>query len=73
MSNLFAAFRRLLPTSPLLAGEVTAVDESAVTITLPDGGVLRARGTATIGDHVFTRGGMIEGPAPALTAVEIEL
>lgn len=73
MSNMFAAFRRLLPSSPLLAGVVTATDAAGCTIELPDGGILRARGQATIGAHVFVRDGVIEGAAPALSVAEIEV
>jgi hypothetical protein len=61
----------LLPAAPLLIGQVTAAAPDAVTVTLPSGEQLRARGSANIGDTVFVRDGAIEGPAPALEGVDI--
>ena len=37
------------------------------------GGTLRARGDAALGDVVFVRDGVIEGPAPSLTLVTIDV
>lgn len=34
---------------------------------------LRARGDAALGDVVFVRDGVIEGPAPSLTLVTIDV
>lgn len=42
--------------------------ESAIFMT---GDQIRVRGEATLGDHVFVHGGVIEGPAPALTGTDI--
>lgn len=71
MSNLFAQFKSLLPARPLQAGTVQAVAAGLATIQLPDGGELQARGEASVGDVVFVRDGVIEGPAPDLTPVSI--
>lgn len=73
MSNLYAQFKKLLPNAPLLVGTVAATYTGGATITLQGGGTLRARGEATVGDRVFVRDGVIEGLAPALTLVEIEV
>lgn len=73
MGNLLKEFKSLLPDAPLLAGEVLAVSGNIATIELPDGATLTARGTATIGQRVFVRDGAIEGLAPALTTVMIEI
>lgn len=73
MPNLLAEFKSLLPDAPLLAGEVLAVAGNIATIELPDGATLTARGPATIGQRVFVRDGAIEGQAPALTIVLIEI
>ena len=73
MPNLLAEFKSLLPGAPLLAGEVLAIASGVATIELPDGATLTARGTATIGQRVFVRDGAIEGLAPALTTVMIEI
>lgn len=73
MSNLYRQFLDLLPPRPLQVGTVTAVAGDLATITLPGGGVLQARGSATVGQQVFVRDGVIEGAAPALTVVTIEI
>lgn len=71
--NLYRDLRSLLPEPRLLIGEVTAVETGKVTVTLPDGAILSARGTATPGSAVYIRDGAIEGVAPTLTTVEIEI
>jgi len=71
MSNIYTQFKRLIPDAPLLVGIVTAYADGVATIELPDGGVITARGSASISDSVFVRDGVIEGTAPDLTAVEI--
>jgi hypothetical protein len=73
MANPYAEFKKLLPNEPLLVGEVAAVDGTEAVITLPDGRTLRARGQASVGQTVFVRGGRIEGEAPALSLVQIEI
>ena len=66
------AYREFMALMPLEVGEVTAIAGGVATVTLPGGGVIQARGTATVGQRVFVRNGAIEGPAPALTYVEGE-
>lgn len=73
MSNLYRQFLDLLPARPLQVGTVTATDGGTCTVQLPGGGVLQARGSATVGQSVFVRDGVIEGDAPALTVVTIEI
>ena len=73
MANLLQQFRSLLPQSPLLVGEVTAIAGGIATVELPDGSIVTARGDATVGWMVFVRAGAIEGQAPDLTVVEITL
>lgn len=72
-SNLFKAFKAVFPDAPLQVGEVTAVDGELATVELPGGGVLQARGIATVGMQVWVRDSVIEGEAPALPLVEIEI
>jgi len=71
MTNLYQAFARLFARDPLLVGEVVATSAVDVTVELPDGALIKARGTATIGDKVFVRGGAIEGPAPNVASVTV--
>lgn len=73
MSNLLQQFRSLLSKSPLLVGDVLSVAGNIATIELPDGAKVTARGAATVGQKVFVRDGLIEGLAPSLTVVSIEL
>lgn len=71
MANLFRIFKDLLPEASLLVGTVTTVQTGGCVIELPGGSKIFARGTATVDQHVFVRGGVIEGQAPALAVVEI--
>lgn len=75
-TNPFKALLGLLPADPLLVATVTAVHagEGASTVTYPGGAQQRVRGTSVAaGGKVFIRGGAIEGSAPGLTDVEIEV
>jgi len=71
--NLYKRLRSLFPEPRLQVGTVTAVDIGQATITLPDGSTTTARGLADLGDQVYIRNGVIEGEAPAMTVVEIEV
>ncbi len=73
MPNVYAELLQLLPTQPLLVGTVIEIYTGGATVQLPGGAVQRVRGTASVGQHVFFRSGMIEGQAPALDVVEIEV
>ena len=73
MRNLFIEFRELLAPGVLMVGVVTATDAAGVTVQLPGGGIVRARGQASVGDHVFVRDGMVDGPAPDLPDVSGEV
>lgn len=66
MSNVYQQFRALLPDPPLQAGVVTEVAAGVVTVLLPGGGRLRARGSAEVAQTVFVRDGVIESVAPSL-------
>jgi hypothetical protein len=72
--NPFKELLDLLPGSPLLVGRVVAVDTGLVTVQYPGGGQQTARGTGyAINAQVFVRNGVVEGLAPSLTAVTIEV
>lgn len=72
-TNVYALFRSLLKEPRLEIGTVTLVESGEASITLPGGGVVRARGDATVGQKVFTRNRVIEGAAPDLPVVLIEV
>jgi hypothetical protein len=71
--NLFRQFLDLIPDPALQVGTVASITNGIVSITMPGGGVLKARGEATVGQTVFVRGGVIEGPAPTLPVELIEV
>ena len=72
MPNAYREFMALMPDQPLEVGELTAIAGGVATVTLPGGGVVQARGTATVGQRVFVRNGAIEGEASTLTYVSAE-
>jgi hypothetical protein len=71
--NAFKDLMALLPSDPLQVGDVVAVDLGVVTVELPGGGRITARGSASIGQRVFVRGGAIDGDAPDLPFDDIEI
>lgn len=71
MRNVYRDFIDLLPPRPLQVGTVQAVATGVATIALPGGGIIQARGQATVGQRVFVRDGLIEGTAPDLPIVVI--
>ncbi len=73
MRNLYEQFRQLIPDPPLQAGTVISVGTGVVTVTLPGGGLIKARGTAAVGQKVFIRDDAVEGIAPSLTLEIIEV
>ena len=73
MHNLYEQFRQLIPDPPLQAGTVVGVGSGVVTVALPGGGLIRARGNATVGQTVFVRDEVIEGIAPSLPLELIEI
>lgn len=73
LRNPYRELLDLLPSQRLDVGEVTDVAGQLVAVELADGGVLQARGVATVGQRVFVRDGVIEGLAPALTYVASEV
>lgn len=71
--NPYARLVGILPKRPLMVGTVTSVDNGVAVIELPGGGTDKARGDATVGQHVFFRDGAIEGLAPSLVDVSYEV
>ncbi len=74
MPNPWRLFSDLLPNTPRLIGTVAVVhSDGTVTLTLLDGGTLRVRGIAGVGQRIFVRDGKIEGEAPDLPEAHIEI
>lgn len=72
MHDVYQRFRQLLPDPPLQVGTVVEVGVGVLTVQLPGGGRIKARGSAEIGQKVFVRDGVVEAVAPNLP-VEIIL
>jgi hypothetical protein len=73
MHNLYQQFRSLLPDPPLQVGTVIEVTGGVVTVQLPGGGLLKARGNAQAGQKVFVRDAVVEAIAPNLTLELIDI
>jgi hypothetical protein len=74
-TNLYQRLATLLPQDPLRVGQVVSLNaDGTSTVLLPDGGLLRPRGQGvSIGSNAFVKSGQIQGLAPDLTVVEIEI
>lgn len=74
-TNLYRQLRSLLPEPALTVATVAAThSDGTTTVTYPGGSQQRVRGTGyTVPQKVFVRAGQIEGAAPSLTSVTIEL
>lgn len=75
-TNLFRTLRSLLPEPPLLVATVVSVNAGAGTslVQFSGGGNQTVRGTdVAAGQKAFVRNGLVEGPAPALPLVTIEV
>ena len=73
MHNVYEQFKQLLADPPLQVGTVAAMGSGAVTVQLPGGGTVKARGNASLGARVFVCDGVIEAIAPNLTLEIIEI
>lgn len=72
-TNLWRRLKQLIPDAPLLVGTVDSISSYGAVVLLPDGAPIAVRGAATLGQKVFIRDGLIEGLAPSLTDVLIEI
>ena len=75
MTNIYRQLLDLLPQTPLtIATVVSQHSDGTVTVAYNGGSQVRVRGVGfAASDKVFVRDGVIEGLAPALTAVTIEV
>lgn len=73
MHNVYEQFKQLLLDAPLQVGTVSEVGIGVVTIELPGGGTVKARGNASMGARVFVRNGVLEAVAPNLSLEIIEI
>lgn len=75
MSNPWSRFRALSGAEALWIGTVIAhLSDGRSLVELPGGARMIASGQEVAeGQRAFVRGGKIDGPAPGLSAVEIEV
>ena len=73
MHNVYEQFKQLLSGPPLQVGTVSEVGTGVVTVQLPGGGTVKARGSASMGTRVFVRDGVLEAAAPNLSLEIIEI
>lgn len=76
MTNIFRDLLELLPQAPLMVGDVQSVDVSNGTsaVMFDGGGTSVVRGASIgVGRKCFVRNGLIEGAAPDLPLVEIDV
>ena len=72
--NTWVAFNDLLPSDPLLVGTVASTFNDTSLMTLVNGGVLRVRGTGTVGLSYYIRSGEIVDQAPVQgTGLDIDI
>lgn len=73
-TNLYRQLRELLPEPALTVATVAAVHtDGTCTVAYPGGSQQRVRGTGAVGSKVFVRAGAIEGSAPDLPTVTIDV
>lgn len=66
--NTWVAFKEILPKDPVLVGEITSTDTITSLMLLADKvGVVRVRGTGTVGLNYYIQGGAIIDEAPNIT------
>ncbi len=73
MHNVYEQFKQLLSDPPLQVGTVSEIATGVVTVELPGGGTVKARGNANLGARVFVRDGVLEAVAPNLPLEFIEI
>lgn len=72
--NLWRRFQQLAsPPSLVTVGVCVSADVDECTVAFPSGASLRARGAGEVGKSYFIREGRLDGEAPTLTALEIEV
>lgn len=76
LGNIWKKFVALIPTSTKYVGTiVTVINDGFYTVSLVGGGTLQVTGPVglSISDRVFITDKKIDGPAPSLTTLTIEV
>jgi len=70
--NLWTSFRDLMPSDPLLVGQIVSNHgNGTVTVEYTAGGRGRVRGTGSVGSRVYVRAGRVEDSAPSLPTYDV--
>lgn len=72
-NNVLKRLQKLTAPQPTAVGTVSSVSSGVAVVTLMGGGTVQARGSATVGQRVFVTDGRIDGVAPTLTYVEVDI
>jgi hypothetical protein len=73
MRNLFKRFSELNGRSLRTVGTVIAADFGECSLQYPGGSIVRVRGAGTVGQRYFVLDGRLDGEAPILVILEIEV
>lgn len=73
MKNLFNRFRDANGRSARTVGTCISIDVDGCTIQYPSGALIRAKGAAVVGQRYFVLAGRIDGDAPTLPGLSIEV
>ncbi|MCO5763774.1 MAG: hypothetical protein NHG36_20110 [Chromatiaceae bacterium] len=73
MRNLFRRFSDLSGRSARTVGTCISADAGECTIQYPGGGLARVKGDGVEGTRYFVQAGRLDGEAPALDALTIEI
>ena len=73
MNNLWSRFRDLNPKAKRVVGTCIRADTGECTIQFPGGSLIQARGVAVEGQRYFVLDGQLDGDAPTLATLEIEV
>ena len=71
--NLFRRFSDLTGRSLRTVGIVISSEFNECTIQYPGGSLVRVKGAGTVGQRYFVLAGKLDGEAPALVAVVVEV
>lgn len=73
MKNLFKRFSDLTGRSLRTVGTCLSADDGECTIQYPGGTTVRVKGAGEIGTRYFVQDGKLDGEAPWLASLEIEV
>ena len=73
MKNLFKRFSDLTGRSLRTVGTCIAADFGECTLQYSGGSVVQVKGAGAVGKRYFVQDGKLDGEAPSLTSLEIEI